>query len=81
MPDGTKYDGRFNLAMDQPEIRGGRFIWSQGREGKGTVSSGSAEPEENMAWYYLVSLEEYLAGQKWAEENLPKLRVDESRQE
>lgn len=78
MPDGKQYDGRFNLAMDQPEIRGGSFSWSQGREGRGSRSiwDPSLEPEEIMAQYYSVSLKEYLAGQEWADENLDKIRID-----
>jgi len=51
MPDGSRYNGRYNLYGDYKETGA-----------------------EAMAHCYGVSLEEYLAGQEWARENLPRLR-------
>ena len=56
MPDGKKYDGRYNLAGD--------FAYAKRSE----VDMGSPE---DMALWYGVSLETYLQGQQWARNNLP----------
>lgn len=55
MPDGSRYDGRYNLPGD--------FAYAQRED----VDPGS--PEEMAPWYG-VSLERYLEGQAWAQENL-----------
>lgn len=62
MPNGKRYDGRFNLWGDL----------------EGIADKSDIEDPEFMAMIYAVSLEEYLAGQEWAEENLPGLRGDEN---
>jgi hypothetical protein len=59
MPDGSRYDGRYDLAGDR------RRMLKQGT---------NINNAEAVAAYYGVSLEEYLAGQAWARENLPRLR-------
>ena len=59
MPDGKRYDGRFNLRRD---IRAA-----------GVIAYAYPEHPEDMAQWYGVSLEAYLAGQEWARENLPRL--------
>lgn len=63
MPDGNLYNGRFCLKGD--------LEWASSHYG---VDVNKASVEE-MADYYDVSLEEYVAGQKWAIINLPKLDV------
>ena len=60
MPDGTVYDGRFNLSADISRA----IEWN----------SDNPEDPEAIADWYGVSLEDYLAGQEWARENLPRLR-------
>jgi hypothetical protein len=57
MPDGKLYDGRYNLPGD--------YIHAARKD----VDPGS--PEEMAVWYR-VSLDEYLAGQAWAIDNLPR---------
>jgi hypothetical protein len=59
MPGGERYDGRFNLLGDLHDA-----------EEAGTSLSDPAA----MAAYYGVALEEYLAGQLWAQEHLPAMR-------
>ena len=62
MPDGKRYDGRFRLEKDI--ILAADFF-----------PDGASD--QDMADYYAVTLEEYLEGQKWADENLHKYRKDE----
>jgi hypothetical protein len=76
MTDGKKYDGRFNLEIDQPTISDGFYNWWAGKNETMTVSGYGAEPEEIMADYFNISLEEYLAGQAWAKENLERVCSD-----
>lgn len=59
MPDGHIYDGRYKLKRD--------LTWMQ----HSNVDVNDAEAAAN---FYGVSLEAYLNGQKWAEENLIVLR-------
>jgi uncharacterized protein YjbI with pentapeptide repeats len=59
MPDGRKYDGRFHLPED----------FSYARRKDINIKS-----EEAMATWFGVSLEHYREGQRWADENLPRLR-------
>lgn len=59
MPDGTRYDGRYRLAGDLEVAK---------------VDKHDIDDPAAMAQFYKVSLEDYLQGQKWAEENLPKYR-------
>ena len=59
MPDGSRYNGRFNLPGD----------FDYARRSKVNINS-----EEAMANWYGVTLEDYQAGQRWAEEELPRLR-------
>lgn len=61
MPDGSRYDGRFNLQRDIVEAH------SHVKDTNNTKA---------MANFYDVSLEEYLSGQDWARENLSKFRED-----
>ncbi|MCA9887561.1 MAG: pentapeptide repeat-containing protein [Anaerolineae bacterium] len=56
MPDGKKYDGRYNLAGD--------FAYAK----RSNVDIGSPE---DMALWYGVALDVYLKGQQWARDNLP----------
>lgn len=55
MPDGSRYDGRLNLAGDYEQA--------------GISAELVHLAPEIMAKFYGVSLEEYLAGQEWAERN------------
>lgn len=59
MPDGQLYDGRYNLPVDE------KIFLKIFRN-----------PINPMEWakYYDVSLDRYLEGQKWAKENLSRLR-------
>ncbi len=59
MPDGSRYNGRFNLEGD--------FKYAQ----RYNVNVNS--PEAMSKWYD-VSLEDYMSGQIWAKENLGDLR-------
>lgn len=59
MPDGSRYDGRYNLPGD----------YSYAARSK--VDPGSPE---DMAEWFGVSLERYLEGQAWALEHLPKYK-------
>ena len=61
MPEGNLYDGRFNLPKDLEEAA--------------LLSADMQSPEE-MAQFYGVSVKEYMAGQEWADENLPKTLGD-----
>jgi len=59
MPDGSRYDGRFNLAGDLMHV----------------PSLGiSLKNHDYLADYYGVSLEDYLAGQAWADKHLSSIR-------
>lgn len=62
MPDGTRYDGRFNLPGD---IQFALFL-----DMELDVNDPSA-----MASFYEVSLSEYVRGQSWAQTYLPKFRT------
>jgi hypothetical protein len=55
MPDGTRYDGRYNLRGDTKKAR------DKGHD---------PEYDERVAEFYGVPLEVYLEGQRWAKENL-----------
>ena len=55
MPDGSRYDGRYNLRGDVKKAR------NKGHD---------PEYDEMAAKYYGVPLETYLAGQEWAADNL-----------
>ncbi|MGB6680260.1 MAG: pentapeptide repeat-containing protein [Candidatus Bathyarchaeia archaeon] len=57
MPDGERYDGRYNLPGDL----------------HAASESGAIKKIEYMAEFYGVSLERYLHGQEWAQKNLHKL--------
>ncbi len=59
LPDGNHYDGRFNLKGDIEEA---------------TKKGINPKDPKMMADWYGVPLETYIAGQKWADENLPGLR-------
>jgi len=59
MPDGRKYDGRYRLRGD----------YAYARRKKVNIES-----DEAMAKWFGVPLEQYLEGQRWADEHLPKLR-------
>jgi uncharacterized protein YjbI with pentapeptide repeats len=61
MPNGSRYDGRFKLKND---IASATQSWP----------NISLDDDKEMADFYGVPLEEYLAGQEWARENLPRLR-------
>jgi hypothetical protein len=61
MPDGSHYDGRFNLTRD--------VGWARGE------GIGPNDPKA-MAGFYGVSLQDYLYGQAWAEEYLQRLHAD-----
>lgn len=64
MPDGSQYDGRFNLPGD---IEGAR---RQGID--------PSDPAA-MAYWYGTSLDAYQSGQAWAAEHLPRLRREADR--
>lgn len=66
MPDGTRYNGRFNLPHDFAVARRKGF---------------NPNDAESMAKYYEVSLESFLEGQRWARENLELLRAKAAGQE
>ena len=59
MPDGSRYDGRYNLSGD--------LSWAHDKLGI------ALDNHQAMAEFYEVSLEQYLQGQAWAREYLPKL--------
>lgn len=59
MPDGSLYDGRYNLAHD---------FAVAARKGHDTRSA------ESMAEYYNVTTEQYLEGQRWAQQHLAALK-------
>lgn len=59
MPDGTRYNGRFNLPSDLSLAK----KWGH-----------DLHNPHSMAEYYGVTLEHYLDGQRWAEKHLTALR-------
>lgn len=59
MPEGERYDGRFNLPGDLKDAQ---------------ATGADLNDPAAMAGFYGVSAEEYLAGQSWAQENLAALR-------
>jgi hypothetical protein len=59
LPNGSRYDGRYNLTGDAAYA---------------TRSQVDPESPEEMAEWYGISLEQYLEGQSWAMEHLPKYR-------
>lgn len=59
MPDGSLYDGRYNLKRD--------LSWMQ-------HSGVDPRDPEAVANFYGVSVEAYLSGQAWAQEHLDRLR-------
>jgi hypothetical protein len=60
MPDGSCYNGRFNLVGD--------LAWAH------HVLKVDSENHQAMADFYGVPLEDYLQGQTWAREHLPQLQ-------
>lgn len=60
MPDGKRYDGRYNLPHDRELCEKWNHSWND---------------PDSMAQYYGVSVDEYLQGQEWAAENLAQLRA------
>lgn len=59
MPDGSLYDGRYNLPHDfEVAVRKGHNL----------------NDPASMAEYYGVTVEQYLAGQRWAAEHLEALK-------
>lgn len=61
MPDGSRYDGRFNLSMDMGSARLNRV---------------HIERPAEMAKWYGVPLETYEQGQAWAKEHLEALKAE-----
>jgi hypothetical protein len=59
MPNNSRYDGRFNLSGD--------IGWAKDQ-------NINPDDPEDMAHFYGVPLEAYLAGQEWARENLARVR-------
>ena len=59
MPSGRRYDGRFNLGGDLKAAQSTNI---------------NLNNPQAMADFYGVSLEDYLRGQEWARNNLPRLR-------
>ena len=59
LPDGKRYDGRYNLEGDLAEV---------------VEIFGLPTSQQILAIFYGVPVEVYLAGQEWARENLAKLR-------
>lgn len=66
LPDGSLYNGKYNLPHDFEVARRKNF---------------NPDDPASMAEYYGVSLENYLAGQEWARENADKLRMGSSERE
>ncbi len=64
LPDGSRYDGRYNLAGDLDNAR------AQGIE---------LDDPEQMAAYYDIEVARYEAGQRWAQLNLERLMQDSER--
>jgi uncharacterized protein YjbI with pentapeptide repeats len=60
MPDKGRYDGRLNLQYEIECAASGRF---------GNLDTNNAQA---MADYYEVPVQEYLAGQAWTREQLPR---------
>jgi len=63
MRKGNTYDGRFNLFGDKEMLTA--FAEADGK---------TSLTDDDWAEFYGVSIEEYQYGQKWARENLPRLR-------
>lgn len=61
MPDGSRYDGRFNLSSDMASARLNRV---------------HIERPAEMAKWYGVPLETYEQGQAWAKEHLDALKAE-----
>jgi uncharacterized protein YjbI with pentapeptide repeats len=61
MPDGSRYDGRFNLSMDMGSARLNRV---------------HIERPAEMAKWYDVPLEVYEQGQAWAKDHLEALKAE-----
>ncbi len=59
MPDGRKYDGRYRLRGD--------FAYARRK-------NINIESDKDMAEWFGIELDHYLEGQRWADENLAKLR-------
>ena len=59
LPDGKRYDGRYNLEGDIAEV---------------VEIFGQPISQQKLANFYGVPVEVYLTGQEWARENLAKLR-------
>lgn len=59
MPDGRKYDGRYQLAGD--------FAYARRK-------NVNVESDEEMAKWFGVTLEHYREGQRWADKNLEAIR-------
>ena len=58
MPDGSRYDGRYNLKWDLEILK---------------LSFGERLTPQLSAEFYGVSIEAYQRGQEWARQNLPRL--------
>jgi uncharacterized protein YjbI with pentapeptide repeats len=56
MPDGTRYDGRFNLAGDLADAR---FLHV------------NTDDPQAMADFYAITRDQYALGQEWVQEHLP----------
>lgn len=68
LPDGTHYDGRYNLSHD---VAAARAILNERSFLPGLEDE---EDAKAMAEYYEVSLVSFDLGQVWARKNLPQLR-------
>lgn len=66
MPDGSRYDGRYNLPGDIKAAIAHEF---------------EPDDAEEMADWYGVSIELYQRGQEWARRNLPMLRPKETKKD
>lgn len=66
MPDGRKYDGRYQLAGD--------FAYARRK-------NVNIESDEAMATWFGVPLEQYREGQQWADQHLEALRKKQERVE
>jgi len=62
MPDGRKYDGRYQLAGD--------FAYARRK-------NINIESDEAMAKWFGVTLDHYREGQRWADKNLATIRGEE----
>jgi hypothetical protein len=80
MPDGSFYDGKFNLVGDlrgalqsNIDIRSPRAMANY----YSITAEVSADPiTQARMEYYKVSTDEYLSGQQWAKENLARVREE-----